>query len=158
MNEEYLIIYQITVGGLGLVFSSFCYSLGGRKNKSLRRFLGSFIMAATFNGICLWRGMWSPWFIGVFPILAAGYSLGYSAEYTWLKIIRRSIYVSAILMSGVLISFVLGGSALGIFIPHFGVAFWSVYLGTKNPIFAASEEFLVSMVMNLFLIAYPFLA
>lgn len=156
MDPEYLIMYQITGAGFALVLSSFFYSWGGRAGKWRRRFLASFILACTVNGLCALRGIWSPWMIAVYPLLAVAYSLGYGAEDAWYKIVRRSIYASAVLMSGLLMAVLLGGNAWWVLLPHGVCGGLSVYLGTKNPLPAAAEEFMVSMVLGLFLITYPF--
>ena len=149
-------MYQITGCGLGLVLSSFLYSWGGRAGKWKRRFIASFVLAATVNVACVLRGIWSPWMIAVWPLLSLAYSLGYGAEDTWYKIVRRSIYASAVLMSGLLMAVLIGGNAWWVFIPHVVCGGLTVYLGIKNPLPAAVEEFMISMSLGLFLIAYPF--
>lgn len=150
-------MYQITGCGLGLVLSSFLYSWGGRAGKWKRRFIASFVLAATVNVACVLRGIWSPWMIAVWPLLSLAYSLGYGAEDTWYKIVRRSIYASAVLMSGLLMAVLIGGNAWWVFIPHGVCGGLSVYLGAvKNILPAATEEFIISMTLNIFLICYPF--
>ena len=156
MNPEYLLMYQITGAGLMLVLSSFFYSYGGRAGKWRRRFLASFILAATVNVTCVPRGIWSPWMIAMWPLLSLAYSLGYGAEDAWYKIVRRSIYASAVLMSGLLMAILIGGNAWWVFLPHAICGGLSVYLGVRNPLPASVEEFMVSMVLGLFLISYPF--
>jgi len=156
MNHEYIMMYQITGCGFGLVLSSFFYSWGGRAGKWKRRFLASFVLAATVNVACVLRDIWSPWMIAVWPLLSLAYSLGYGAEDTWYKIVRRSIYASAVLMSGLLMAVLIGGNAWWVFIPHVVCGGLTVYLGIKNPLPAAVEEFMISMSLGLFLIAYPF--
>src|SRR3990167_1590727 len=116
MNPEYLLMYQITGCGLGLVLSSFLYSWGGRSGKWKRRFIASFILSAGLNGLCVWRGLWSPYLLIIWPLLIGGFSLGYGADSTGAKILRRSIYCFAILMSGFITAFVMGGNAWWILI------------------------------------------
>ena len=150
-------MYQAVLSGLVIVLASFFYSWGGRSGKWKRRFVGSFILACGVNVLLFWREMWSPWALATYPILAAGFSLGYGADMLIEKIIKRIIYASAVCFSGFVLAFVLGGNAWGVLIPHVGIAAWSVYLGTRNPIEAAAEEFFICMVLNLGLMMYPFI-
>lgn len=163
--NEYTTLYQISGCGLALVLASFLYSLGGRSGKWKRRFIASAVLSTAVNVACLLRGLWDPLMIVIYLPLMGGFSLGYGDKAfgflttSWIhKTIKRFIYASAILMSGVLMAYCLGGNAWWILIPHVGVGLWSIYLGVKNPVEAAAEEFLVCMVLNLFLISYPFVS
>lgn len=155
--NEYTIGWQASISGLGAVIGATLYWIGGRNNKAIRRILGSFILALTVNGICLWREIWSPFFLIVFPLLFAGFSLGYGADGTFHKITKRTSYALACCMSGLVFCFVLGGNTWFVLIPHIGIALWSIYLGVKNPISAAAEEFFICMLLNIGLIMYPFI-
>ena len=154
--SEYIILYQATGALLGVVLASFLYSLGGRAGKWKRRFVASFVLAATVNVLCVLRGVWQPLMLAIWPILIGGFSLGYGADVLWLKVVRRLIYASAVLMAGVLMAFILGGNAWWVLIPHIGVGLFSVFLGVKNILPAALEEIMVCVLLNLFLITYPF--
>ena len=156
MNEEYLIVWQAAISGLGLIIGSTLYSLGGRSGKYLRRFLASFVLAATVNGVCVWREIWQPLMLIVFPILILGFSLGYGADKLGVKILKRSIVVAAIMCSGILMAYILGGNAWWVLLPHAGLAIWSVFMGVRNPILAAGEEFFVCMLLTTGLMMYPF--
>lgn len=157
MQNEYLTVYQTFYAGIGLTFSSFLYSLGGRGKKFYRRFISSFILACTVNGLMYWRGLWSSWFLLVYPLLCIGFSLGYSADNFGIKLLRRTTYALAVLSSGLLIAIVLGGNAWMVFIFHVIIGMSSIYLGTKNFVLAPAEEFLICIVLNLGLISYPFI-
>ena len=153
--NEYATTYQSFFAGLGLVVSSLLYSLGGRRYKFLRRFIASFILTTTVISLCLIRGCFSFWHLLIYPILALGFSLGYGADSVSLKIFKRLYCALAVLMAGLVMAFTLNG--WGVFIPHAGIAMWSVWMGVKNPIPAASEEFFICMMLNLGLVMYPFL-
>src|SRR3990167_479856 len=160
MNEELLMTYQAGVAGICLVIASTLYSLGGRSEgpgKWMRRYVSSFVTAATMNFICLWREIWSPWLLIIYLILVAGYSLGYGAENTFQKIKRRALMSAAVCTAGLVCVFVIDGNAWKVLIPHLGVAVWSIYYGVWNPTKAANEEFNVAMLLNLGLISYPFI-
>ncbi len=154
--DEYITVYQVGIAGVGMVISGFLYSLGGRAGKWFRRFIASFVIAATLNGLCAWRGIWSPWLLVVWPMLIGGFSLGYGAEQLGPKIIKRSIVVFACCSACVLCSVILGNYWL--LIPAIGVAAFSVFLGVKNPIEAAAEEFFVCLLLTMALFMYPFLS
>ena len=158
MNEM-TTVYQATLAMLGLTAACFMYSWGGRSGKWKRRFIGSFILAATVNGLCAWRGVWNPWIMATFPLLVFGFSMGYGDKGIggYYKFIRRFIYAACVLLSGVLMASVLGGNAWFVLIPHVGVGIWSVYLGAKNPIEAAAEEVFICALLNIGLVMYPFI-
>ena len=143
---------------MGLVLASYFYADGGRSGKWRRRFLASFILALTVNLLCVFRGIWHWGFLLIFPLLSVSFHLGYGADETWMKIIRRSIYALGVLASGAIFVLIFGKSAVWIFLPHAGIGAWSIYMGVKNPLEAAVEEFLICMMLNLGLIAYPFLS
>lgn len=155
--SEYTTMYQAALAGLAIVAASFFYSWGGRSGKWKRRFIASFILACAVNGLLAWRGIWNPLALITYPILCIGFSLGYGAEELLQKIFKRMIYAITICLSGLLLAFVLGGNAWFVLIPHVGIAAFSVYLGTRNPIEAAAEEFFICMVLNLGLMMYPFI-
>src|SRR3990167_9148154 len=131
--SEYIILYQATGALLGVILASFLYSLGGRSGKWKRRFVASFVLAATVNVLCVLRGVWQPLMLAVWPILIGGFSLGYGADVLWLKVVRRLVYALAVLMAGVLMAFILGGNAWWVLMPYIVVGLFSVFLGVKNP-------------------------
>lgn len=155
--NEYVVVWQSFLALIGLSVASLLYSLGGRSGKWRRRVLGASVLAGTVNGLCLWRGIWEPWILALFVALFAGFSMGYGADNLGMKFIRRGVYASGVLSSGLIMAMLLGGNAWILFVPHVFVGIWSIWLGVKNPIAAAAEETLVCAVLNLFLVFYPFI-
>ena len=158
--NEYTIGWQASISGLGAVAGATLYWIGGRNNKIIRRLLGALVLSLTLNGICLWRGMWNPFFLIPFPLLFGGFSLGYGDKgvtKSYHKVIKRTSYALACCVSGLVFCFVLGGNAWLVLVPHVGIALWSVFLGFKNPIDAAAEEFFICMILNIGLMMYPFI-
>jgi len=94
MNEE-IIIWQFTVAMVVLTVGCTLYSMGGYRGKWKRRFVGSFILSAGFNGICAWRGLWSPWLLTAFPALITTFCLPYGADTVFPKVIKRTSLVLA---------------------------------------------------------------
>ena len=152
--SEYTTVYQVTVAGLGAILACFLYSLGGRSGKWKRRFVASFVLTATLCAVALWRGNFDPRLLLTYLPLMGGFSLGYGAEELGQKIIKRLIYASAVLMAGVLCAWVF--NAWWVLIPHVGVGMWSIYLGVKNPIETAAEEFFICLLLNTGLMMYLF--
>lgn len=156
MNET-VVTYQASLGLLGIALGCLFYSLGGRQGKWKRRFIATLIISGTVNGLCLWRGLWSPYHLIMYPLLIGATSLGYGADDFGAKVLRRSLYALAFLMSGLLMAITLGGGAWFVFALHFGVAVWSIFLGIKNPVYAAAEEVFVCLFLTAPLVIYPFI-
>ena len=155
MHSEWITVYQATGAGFGLVLSSMFYSIGGRKGKFNRRFIGSFILSATLVTLCLFRGLFSWWLFLTWPLLVVSLSVGYGAEILGIKILKRFIYTLGFLTVGVLCAWILG--SWWVLIPQGGVGLWSIYMGVKNPIDAAAEEFFISMMLQLGILMHPFI-
>jgi len=153
---EYDTVWQAFGAGIGLVLSSLLYSLGGRSGKWKRRFVGSFILAGTLVTLCLLRGLFSWWLLLTWPLLVAGYSIGYGADLLGVKVLKRLVYAITVISAGVVCAYLF--SAWWVLIPHVGVGLWSVYLGVRNPVEAAAEEFFISMLLGLGLMMYPFVS
>ena len=159
MNPEVLMVYQATAGLAGATTASMMYGLGGRSDKWKRRWVAGFILAATVNGLCLWTSKWNPWMLVTFPVIVAGLHLGYSDKNKggWVKFGRRLIYALGNVTAGLLMAVILGGHAWSILVIHVGVAVWSVWLGYRNNLWAAAEEVFICMLLNIMLVAYPFI-
>ena len=155
--SEYTIGWLASLSGVGLVASSTFYWKGGRSKKWLRRWLGSFVMALTIWLVANGMGNFSPWMFLLYPILVLGYSLGYGGVQVGEKLIRRCIYAGTILCSGLLMAILIGGHAWSIFGAHVLMASLTVNMAYFNPVPAASEEYFVSMFLNLALCIYPFI-
>lgn len=154
--SEYTIGFLATFSGLGLLLSSLLYFLGGRKDKWLRRFLGSAILTLTLLIVSYFLKVFSWWLLLTYVPITLGYCLPYGAELFWSKVGKRTIYALCVISSGLICAIVFGGNAWFILPLHIGVGLFTVYLGVTNPIHAASEEFFASLLINLGLIMYPF--
>ena len=146
-----------TIAIVGLALMCFMYMWGGRSGKWKRRFVGAFIGCVLVNALMVIRGLWSPWFLTLFPALSIGFHLGYGAEIPIVKVLKRTIYCLTICGSGLICALVLGGNAWLVLPLHVGVGLWSIWLGVKNPIEAAAEETFVCLLLNAGLIMYPFI-
>lgn len=155
--DERIFIWQFAVAMLVLTVGCTLYTMGGYSGKWKRRFVGSFVLSAGFNGLSAWNGLWSPWLLTAFPALIATFCLPYGADSLFPKIIKRSLVVAAVLGSGIAFCLVHGGNAWFVMIPHAGVGLWSVYLGVKNPIQARAEEGFVCLFLCAGLLMYPFI-
>lgn len=143
---------------VGLALMCFFYMWGGRSGKWKRRFVGALIGAVLVNLLMLSRGIWSLWFITIFPSLSIAYHLGYGSDIPLVKELKRTIYCLGVVGSGLICATVLGGNAWVVFPLHLGVGAWSIWLGVKNPLKAAAEETFVCLLLNTGLIMYPFLS
>jgi len=157
--NEYNIMYTGIGALIGLVISAWLYAEGGRQDKWKRRFLASAVLATTVNICSLIMGKWTYELLGIFPLLIVGFSLGYGVNddnVVW-KITRRTLYALGNIVSGLLFIFFVSQSGWLVFVPHVGIALWSVWLAVKNPIHAAAEELFVCVLLNLGLCMYPFI-
>lgn len=145
-----------TLSIVGLALMCFLYMAGGRSGKWKRRFLGAFVGCALINALLAIRGLWSPWALTIMPALSIGYHLGYGSDIPFIKVVKRTICAVAICSAGFILCLIIGGNAWFILPLHVGVGLWSIWLGTKNPLEAASEEVFVCLLLNAGLIMYPF--
>lgn len=156
--NEYVIGYTAVGALVGMALACLFYMLGGRSGKWKRRFVGSLILATTLCICAYIMHKFSWWLALTYPTLAIGFSFGYGANDTTMhKIERRLIYALAVTLSGVVCSIVMQGNAWMVLVPHVGIGLWSIWLGVKNPIQAASEEVFVCALLNLGLMMYPFI-
>ena len=154
--DEYLILYTAAGSMLGLTLSTFLYALGGREGKWKRRFIASLILAITVNVASWIMGRFSFWLFLAFPVLIAAFSMGYGADTLIMKVIRRAIYALGVCATGLIFCLVFGGNAWWVLPVHVGVGLFSIYLGVRNPIYAAAEEVFVCALLNIGLCMYPF--
>lgn len=155
--NEYTIVFTSFGALIGLAIGCLFYALGGRNAKWQRRIVGSAVIAVTVNVSALIMKSWSVWLIGTLPILILAFTLGYGADDIWKKIFRRTLYSAAVVSAGLLCAFALGGNAWWLLIPHAITGAMAVFLGVRNPLYAAAEEVFVCASLNLFLISYPFI-
>ena len=91
--NEYQIVWTSAFSGLGIVISALLYSLGGREDKYLRRWVASFVIATTANITAFLLSRWSPWLLTIFPAIALGYHLGYGSEDFFTRLFKRIVYI-----------------------------------------------------------------
>lgn len=141
--------------GIILLIGCWFYSWGGRSDKWKRRFIGSLICStALWIGLLL-MGKFSFWSLLVYPLLSIAFHLGYGSSIPFVKVIKRAVVVLFTCLTGVLMCLILGGKAW-LILPLQGViGAGSIWLGTRNPIQAASEEFFVCLLLTECLIMYP---
>lgn len=139
-----------------LAVTCFFYMWGGRSQKWIRRFVASLIASSTVNALVFVFQHWSPWLLLLYPWLSIGFHFGYGADIVAAKIVKRSIYASAVCSSGLLCCLVLGGHTWLVLPLHVVVGAWSIWLGVLNPLVAAAEEVFVCAVLLLGLMMYPF--
>lgn len=155
--DEYLTLWTAFGSLIGLSLACLLYSLGGRSGKWKRRFIASLILATTVNIASLVMGRFSFWLFLAYPSLIAGFSMGYGANTLIWKVIRRTIYALGVIASGLIFCLVFGGKAWWVLPVHAGVGLFSIYLGVRNPVYAAAEEVFVCALLNIGLCMYPFI-
>lgn len=153
--SEYTLGTLGTAGVICVVIASVLYWLGGRANKWLRRFVAPAVLTAGICGISAVKGNFSLWFLGVYPCLVLGFSLGYGAEDTAGKVIKRVICAAGILSAGVMACLGLGGNAWLLLAVQGILAAGYVFLGVKSILNAAVEEGIASILLTLFIPLYP---
>jgi len=155
MNEYH--IGYLAIGSLsGLVLASLFYMLGGRNMKSLRRFGGSFFIAATIWAVSILMGKFSFWYLLIYPIKIGEFSLGYGGH-SLPSPIQRVIITATSCLCGLIFCLLYGGVAWILLALQAFVGLSTTLFAFKNPIWAAAEEPLVCFLNNLVLIFYPFL-
>jgi len=154
--SEYAIGYAAVGSIFCLAFMCLFYMLGGRTGKWRRRFIAPLFQEISTNACAWMMRIWNPWLLVTYILVAIGLSFGYGGDTTGSKVFRRSVFCIMNLLAGVLFIAVYGPKMLWIFIPNIGVAAWSIYLGVKNPLFAAAEEVFICALLYLMTQAYPF--
>lgn len=134
-------------GMLLILIGAALYQLGGRHGKWKRRYAGSFCLASSIWLVSALLGRFSLWYLLVYPLTVATFTLGYGADVEWKKWARRLTVVGASLVSSILILIVIGfpsgsGWVVGI---ELLIASTTAILGVKNPIDAAPEEYFVCL-------------
>jgi len=115
------------------------------------------VIASTVNISAVMMGVWGWQLTLLFPALFTGSSQGYGGDTTWEKICRRTLFAAGMVAAGFICVLVLGPKAWMVFVPHVGIAAWSIWLGTRNPLHAAAEEVFVALTLYAGLLMYPFL-
>jgi hypothetical protein len=91
MNEitlQFIVILKLTL----LVVFAALYGFGGINGKWKRRIIAPIVLTAGLIGLSLWQKAFSWWYISYALLLYGGLSIGYGADSTKEKIIKRSRY------------------------------------------------------------------
>lgn len=151
----------VAIGGFGAFISCILYMLGGTSgfNKGIRRFGSSFFLSLSANLVAIFLGRWVWQYALMLPALILAFCMGYGADTTWQKILRRSVYAVGVLLA-CLCGFWAVGGTIGAWIV-LGCAFLagitSIVLGVFNPFNNARvEEYLVCQVLTLFVPFWAF--
>lgn len=155
MSETWLGTIPL-IGTVIVAFGCWLYMLGGRSGKWKRRFFGSLLCATAIWVEALLVGNFSFWMLLAYPLLIASFSLGYGSDFLATKIIKRVLVVAASLTIGIVMCLVLGGAAWWVLPVQVAVGMMSVYLGVRNPVYAAPEEFFVCLLLTECNLMYPF--
>lgn len=130
------------VGMLLLTLGCWLYMKGGRSEKWIRRFWGSFIVSSAVWVESYLVGNFTWWLMAIYPLCIGSFVLGYGSTTLGGKLRRRATVVLASLVSGILLAYLFNAWAV---LPiEIVVASVSIYLGVRNPIQAAPEEFFVA--------------
>jgi hypothetical protein len=154
MSEYYLGTLPV-LGFLTMTLGCYMYMRGGRSDKWQRRFVGSFILSSGLWGTFALLGTFSYWYLFVYLLTIATFSKGYGRTN---RVLKRFTVVGISLLASLVI---LGVNSFpsdlwGLFAFEFAIASVTVWLGVKNPMDAAPEEFFVCAFLWLPKLMYPF--
>lgn len=150
-----LTLGSIPVAGMLLItLGSYMYMRGGRNAKWQRRFIGSFIVSSGVWVESILMGNFTWWLLALYPLCIGSFVLGYGSDDFSGKLRKRGTVVLASLMSGILLAWVFGGWAV---LPiEITIAMVTIYLGIRNPIPAATEEYFICVCMWMPKLLYVF--
>jgi hypothetical protein len=153
MSETWLGTIPV-FGMLLLTLGCWLYMLGGRSGKWKRRFIGSFVVSSAVWLESYLVGNFSWWLVAIYPLCIGSFVLGYGSDKLGEKLLKRAGVVTASLMSGILMAIVF--NAWAVFPIELVIASASIYLGVRNPVQAAPEEFFVATCLWMPKLIYPF--
>lgn len=148
-----------TVPFIGLIILSIAcwfYMWGGRSGKWKRRFIGSFICSLAIILEYILLNKFKYLLLLIYPLTIATFVLGYGADLVLSKIKRRFIVVSVSVISSIGICLLYGGNTWFVLPLETWVALSTIYLGVKNPVQAAAEEYFVCLFLWAPKLIYPF--
>lgn len=154
--NEYALIGWAFLDVLVVAVAAALYSVGGRSNKWIRRFVSPAVLVAYCAGIA--RGDGRPfWWVALasYPLYAAAYSLGYGVKSKLTKWFSNPVVVRSITASAYVFACIGIVVAFGAFkVSTLAFCVWmvplTVFLTTWNPFPAAMEEFLVCFMTTVF--------
>jgi len=145
-------------GGMSLL-ANILYQLGGTGPKWVRRYLASFILTLTTNIVSILIGNWHWQYLLMYPCLVIGFSMGYGADTTMEKVIRRTVYTLGVLSTCFMGLWATNFSNSGIVIIILATltGLTSILLGVFNPFKSARvEEFMVCQVLTMYVVFWPY--
>lgn len=147
--NEYQIIGWTVLGALVVVATGTLYTLGGRSNKWLRRF----VAPAVLVGYCALSAGWIA--LLSYPLYATIYSIGYGESSVLAKWLRSKLLVRAVTGAGYVLASIPIAVAYGVPIRSYAIMAIGAFIGgwlvtAFNPLKAASEELLVCASTTLF--------
>jgi hypothetical protein len=157
MNETWLGTIPL-FGTILVAIGCWFYMLGGRDGKWKRRFIGSLICSSAIWLEALLLGVFHWIQLLVYPLLAICFSLGYGSDIPLIKVVKRTIVVVTSLLTGVLFCLTVGHTAWLILPIQAVVAAVTIWLGVKNPVPAAAEEYFICLLLTICNLLYPFAA
>lgn len=115
------------------------YGFGGISNKWLRRYVAPVVWGAGITGLTLWTDTFNGWYWLCVPLLFGALSLGYGADTTWEKIVKRTIAGAAAACSFIPL-FVVTGAYTLLFLHILVCVATSVVAGVWNQTSSARTE------------------
>jgi hypothetical protein len=158
-------IWVVAVGGFSSFVASLLYAIGGTKmsfggQKWLRRYLGTALLTVSASYTAWAIGEWSWKLLLMYPCLVGGMSLGYGADTTCEKILRRFIFASGVLMACFVGLWYVEFTSSGwiVFSIASIVGLTSVIMGAFNPWKNAPvEQYLICQVLTMFIPFWGFI-
>lgn len=117
------------------------YSIGGRAGtpKWIRRIAGGLLIAGATLALSVAYATYSAWMLLALVTLPAALSMGYGADTTAKKILRRGLFGLAVSANALIFAIPLGMVGVAVFQIILGVSA-SIYFGVANPFNNAPKE------------------
>ena len=162
MNWGTEYVWLISLAGFCGFLANVLYMLGGTAGFGLltRRAWGSFVLTFGTNLVAVVLNCWVWQYLLLFPLLWAGFSLGYGSDDIWTKVWKRFIFACGVVAS----------CGIGVWVHNadfpslvvLGLAFvtglGSVVLGVVNPWNNAPiEQYIICNLLTMYVITLPFI-
>lgn len=163
MNHELLLSLCCGIAGFSAVLAATLYTIGGRDNtpKAIRRFgspicvLGGIISILSITSRLTLEN--AAYAILASIALCIGYCMGYGGDKIWTKIKKRLAIALVYIVAFLFVSKIFPYNQpkfIATLIMHSAMCLSTVYLGVKNPLNAASEEFHIGLFSCLMICMY----